>query len=253
MYLYRLITHTTQFNAFFLIWDPPSIFLASFLIWPTKSTLPLCSLYSYCALYTIWYFYKLQIHSHIHTRIRIRIHMKSYIWRACWQLPFPLGLSQSSYTCVFNLFALIIHNSINANKLTLSKMLYRFSLFLLFLPLSLSLGFSFAEQPCNHMSILCYPSRCRLREGYRDGEWIWRWNGMGRPTNYIAGELTWATFMSIQYISFTLGNDNLNEGGELGGHTMLSSIDIRHTHTHTHMFTNVVTRSFCANFRKINL
>jgi len=140
MYLYRLITHTTQFNAFFLIWDPPSIFLASFLIWPTKSTLPLCSLYSYCALYTIWYFYKLQIHSHIHTRIRIRIHMKSYIWRACWQLPFPLGLSQSSYTCVFNLFALIIHNSINANKLTLSKMLYRFSLFLLFLPLSPSLS-----------------------------------------------------------------------------------------------------------------
>lgn len=46
-------------------------------------------------------------------------------------------------TCVFNLCALIIHNSINANKLTLSKKLYRFSysflrLFFSFLSPSLS-------------------------------------------------------------------------------------------------------------------
>lgn len=40
-------------------------------------------------------------------------------------------------TCVFNLCALIIHNSINANKLTLSKMLYRFSYSFLFLSLPL--------------------------------------------------------------------------------------------------------------------
>lgn len=56
-------------------------------------------------------------------------------------------------TCVFNLCALIIHNSINANKLTLSKKLYRFSysflrLFFSFLSLSL-----FGKQPCKHMSL----------------------------------------------------------------------------------------------------
>lgn len=93
-----------------------SIFLASFLIWPTKSTLALCVLVSPHSLYTIWHFYKLQIH----TRTLARVSKRNHTFPS-WRRPPPCR------TCVFNLCALIIHNSINANKLTLSKMLYRFS------------------------------------------------------------------------------------------------------------------------------
>lgn len=107
-----------------------SIFLASFLIWPTKSTLALCVLL-YCApsLYTIWYFYKLQIHTRTHTHIHAHTRIKAQSYIPSWRRP------SACRTCVFNLCALIIHNSINANKLTLSKMLYRFSF--LFFPFSL--------------------------------------------------------------------------------------------------------------------
>lgn len=109
-----------------------SIFLASFLIWPTKSTLALCVCVSVCVprvlcprMCTIWYFYKLQIHTRTHT-------------------PPP----PTRRTCVFNLCALIIHNSINANKLTLSKKLYRFSYSFLRLFFSfLSLPLCWANNP----------------------------------------------------------------------------------------------------------
>lgn len=129
IFTYETPTYSTSlpfpFPTFLAAFLRHSIFLASFLIWPTKSTLALCVLVSPPppdpSLYTIWHFYKLQIHTRTpaHTRTHTRIKAQSYI--PSWRRPPPRR------TCVFNLCALIIHNSINANKLTLSKMLYRFS------------------------------------------------------------------------------------------------------------------------------
>lgn len=132
IFTYETPTYSTSlpfpFPTFLAAFLRHSIFLASFLIWPTKSTLALCVLVSppppLCIQYGISISYR-DTHAHPHTLAHTRIKAQSYI--PSWRRPPPRR------TCVFNLCALIIHNSINANKLTLSKMLYRFSF--LFFPL----------------------------------------------------------------------------------------------------------------------
>jgi len=121
-----LITHTTQFKDF----SSYGIRLQySWLLFLFGQLNRLC-LCVRCARiqYGISISYR-YIHTYKHTNTC------PFIWNHTYEecLRTSLSFAQSSYTCVFNLFALIIHNSINANKLTLSKMLYRFSLFLAFL------------------------------------------------------------------------------------------------------------------------
>lgn len=185
-----------------------SIFLASFLIWQTKSTLALC-VFVYCVppLYTICYFYELQIHTrtHPHTLAHTRIKAQSYI--PSWRRPSPCR------TCVFNLCALIIHNSINANKLTLSKMLYRFSF--LFFPF-----FCVGKQPCKHMSF-SYGEGERMRDWGRGWTHQLHCRGINLSDFYVN---------SIHFIYSTICiGEGKGKGTVLGEYVLASSsIGIAH-------------------------
>lgn len=74
IFTYETPTYSTSLPSFLAAFLRHSIFLASFLIWPTKSTLALCVLVSPLSLYTIWHFYKLQIHTRTHARASKRNH-----------------------------------------------------------------------------------------------------------------------------------------------------------------------------------
>lgn len=74
IFTYETPTYSTSLPSFLAAFLRHSIFLASFLIWPTKSTLALCVLVSPLSLYTIWHFYKLQIHTRTLARVSKRNH-----------------------------------------------------------------------------------------------------------------------------------------------------------------------------------